>query len=154
MKPARLMLILSALVLMLAACASEATPEAGAPAADPEVLTLVDGETEKAYTREALEALPQTPATFLDVEYVGVAIGDLLADAGVDPEGMRALKAIAIDGYTVNYEPALFLREDVILAYAQADGPLTADDGNFRMVLPGEEGNMNARMVMTLEAVR
>lgn len=156
MKPFRLMLVLAAVLLVLTACGGEATPEAAAPAdADgAAILTVKDGDTEQTYTREALEALPQTPASFLDVDYVGVKITDLLEDAGVDTEGMRALKATASDRYTMNYEPALFMREDVILAYAQADGPLTADDGDFRMVLPGEEGNMNVRMVVTLEAVR
>ncbi len=162
MKTARLMLILAALILALTACGGEATPEAaapadapaGAPASDAAILTVKDGDTEQTYTREALEALPQTPASFGGVDYVGVKIADLLENAGFDPEGMRALKAVASDRYSRNYEPALFLRDDVILAYAQADGPLTADDGDFRMVLPGEEGNMNVRMVVTLEAVR
>lgn len=160
MKPVRLLITFMVLVLALTACGGETTPEAAAPAdtsdaaAEAAPLTVQDGDTEKTYTREALEALPQTPASFGGVDYVGVKIADLLADADIDSEGMRALKAVASDRYSINYEPALFLREDVILAYAQADGPLTADDGEFRMVLPGEEGNMNVRMVVRLEAVR
>jgi len=77
----------------------------------------------------------------------------LLTDAGIDAQSLKALKAIASDGYSVNYEPALFLREDVILAYAKADGPLDGDDGAFRMVLPGEEGKLNVRMIVEIQAV-
>jgi hypothetical protein len=35
----------------------------------------------------------------------------------------------------------MFEHKAVILAYVQADGALSDDDGNFRMVLPGEECN-------------
>ena len=53
----------------------------------------------------------------------------------------------------LNYEPALFLRQDVLLAYAQAAGPLTADDGLLRLVIPDAEGKLNVRMLTKIEAV-
>jgi hypothetical protein len=40
----------------------------------------------------------------------------------------------------------------MILAYAQADGPLSEEDGAFRVVLPGAEGKQNPRMVVEIQA--
>jgi len=131
------------LALLLAAC--------GGSESEAATTTLTIGE--KTYTVDDLKAIPQTESTFNDVTYVGVVLSDLLADAGIDASGMTAVKAIASDGYSMNYEPALFMRPDVILAYAQVDGPLTADDGTFRMVLPGEEGKLNVRLVAELQVV-
>ena len=135
------------LVLLLAACASGGSEESSVAT----TTTLTVGE--KTYTVDNLKALPQTEATFNDVTYVGVLLSDLLADAGIDASGLTAVKAVATDGYSMNYEPALFMRPDVILAYAQVDGPLSADDGTFRMVLPGEEGKLNVRQVAELQTV-
>ena len=143
MKKSMFLMIL--LALLLAACGGSSS-ESGA-----ENTTLTVGE--KTYTVDDLKALPPTEAVFNDVTYVGVVLSDLLADAGVDASGLTAVKAIASDGYSMNYEPALFTRSDVILAYAQADGPLTDDDGTFRMVLPGEEGKLNVRQLVEIQAV-
>ena len=79
--------------------------------------------------------------------------GDLLRDAGFDPAALKAVKAVASDGYSVNYDPALFQRADVLVAYAQTDGPLPADDGMVRMVIPDAEGKLNVRMLTKIEAV-
>jgi len=116
-------------------------------------LTLGDGSFQKQYTINDLKVLPQAQTIFDGITYVGVSPAVLLTDAGIDAQSLKALKAIASDGYSVNYEPALFLREDVILAYAKADGPLDGDDGAFRMVLPGEEGKLNVRMIVEIQAV-
>ena len=117
------------------------------------ILTVVKGEENKQYTVEDLQTLPQVESTFSDINYVGVPLSALLTDAGVDAQGLKAVKAVASDGYSVNCEPALILRDDVILAYAQADGPLASDDGTFRMVLPGEEGKLNVRMIVEIQAI-
>ena len=150
MKRTYLLIILLVIVVLASACAQET------PATEEAVrsLTVSDAENQQTLSLEAIQALPQTTATFQDVDYVGVTLPTLLEDAGVSLDDVTAIKAVASDGYSVNYEPALYTRDDVILAYAQADGPLTADDGTLRMVVPGEEGRMNVRMVVEIEVVR
>ena len=132
---------------VLAACIS------GSEGTTENILTIGEGDNQKQYTIEDLKALPQAEAVFIDTGYVGVSLAALLTDAGYAAQSLTAVKAIASDGYSVNYEPALFLREDVLVAYAQADGPLAEDDGAFRMVLPGEEGKLNLRMLVEIEVV-
>lgn len=133
--------------LLLAACGGSAQNSAAE-----DVLTVGDGSAQKVYTLDALQTLPQTQSEFNGVAYTGVKLATLLEDAGMDVNSLASITAIASDGYSVVYEPAMFLRDDVILAYAQANGPLSADDGAFRMVLPGEEGKLNVRMVVELKA--
>jgi hypothetical protein len=94
-----------------------------------------------------------TEATFNEVTYQGVQLKELLEEAGFTPEDLSAVKATATDGYSVNYDSTLFLRKDVIVAYATKDGTLSEDDGTFRMVLPGEEGKLNIRFLEELKAM-
>ncbi len=152
--------ILSLVVLfsLLAACG--ATPEANNTPADNAADTAADtasGPTllvaGESYSVADLEAMPQTEATFKDVTYVGVSVSELLSAAGYDLASLKAVKAVATDGYTVNYEPGQLTADNVIVSYAQADGPLTADDGDFRMVLPDGEGSSNLRMMAELQVV-
>jgi len=138
------------LVLVLAVSACGAGGEA-APQGAQDSLVVTDGTREKTYTVAELEELPVSESSFNEVGYVGVSLPTLLADAGFDPGTLRAVKAVAADGYGVNYDPALVQRSDVLVAYATAQGPLSADDGVFRMVLPGEEGKLNVRMLVRLE---
>jgi DMSO/TMAO reductase YedYZ molybdopterin-dependent catalytic subunit len=130
---------------MLTACGSDEDASLEGSA----VLTV----GEKSYSVADLESLPQTEAIFNEMAYVGVSLSDLLADAGLDLSSLQAVKVIAADGYNQNYEPDLFSRPDVIVAYALADGPMTADDGAFRMVLPGEEGRLNVRHLVEIQGV-
>ena len=116
-------------------------------------LTVGDGSNQKVYTVEDLKAFPVSEADFNNVTYVGVPLSVLLQDAGIDAANLKAVKAVAFDGYSVNYEPELYLREDVLVAYAQLDGTLSEDDGIFRMVLPGEEGKLNIRFLVEIKAV-
>jgi hypothetical protein len=46
------------------------------------------------------------------------------------------------------------LVDEVIVAYARADGDLSAEDGSFRMVLPGAEGKLNVRMLVELQGIK
>ena len=78
----------------------------------------------------------------------------LLTDAGFDPQALKAVKAVAVDGFTVNYGPELFLLDDTLLGYGSTDGPLTAEDGTFRMVLPEQEGKLNIRMLVKVQVVQ
>jgi hypothetical protein len=141
---------LTLLVFLLAACT--APPPAAAPAAD--VLLITDGTIDKSYTADDLKSLASAESAFNGVTYQGVPLTTLLEDAGFDPQTAKAVKAIASDGFIVNYGPDLFLLENTLVAYAQADGPLSADDGTFRMVLPDQEGKLNVRLLTTLQVVQ
>jgi len=140
-------------ILVLAACAPAAEQSASAPAEA--VLLVTAGERQQSFSAEDLQALPPVEATFNAVTYKGVTVSALLEAVGVAPDGIKALKAVAADGYSVNYDPAQVLKENVLVAYALADGsPLGADDGNFRMVLPDEEGKLNVRMLAELQIIQ
>lgn len=143
-------LIVTILMLsfILSGCAGEGV--------DPPVVTVLkvgDGATDKMYTIEDLQALPQQTTSFNDVMYIGVSLAVLLEDAGFTPGDLKTVKVIAADGYSVNYDTNQFLGEEVIVAYAQDNGPLGEDDGTLRMVLPGEEGKLNLRMLAEIKVV-
>lgn len=151
MKHSLLILIaVAVLALSLAACGS---PEQAATA-DGSVLVVTDGNVEKRYTVEDLKALSAAEATFREVTYIGVPLTVLLTDAGFDPHASKAVKAVAVDGFTVNYGPELFLLGNTLVAYGSIDGALTAEDGTFRMVLPDQEGKLNTRMLAKLQVVQ
>ena len=133
--------------LALAAC----TPKAQEPATN--VLKVSDGTVEKTYTADDLKALGEVQSTFKGVTYVGVTLTALLADAGIDSASLTAVKAVASDGFTVNYDSSLYAREDTIVAYARVNAPLGEDEGTFRMVLPDQEGKMNPRQLAEIVAI-
>lgn len=137
------------LALILTACA----PKTAAPSNGEPILIVSGGDLSVQYTAADLEALGQVEATFQDVTYLGVPLFVLLEDAGFDPNGLRAVKVIALDGYTVNYEPDLFLLPDTLVAYARLDGPLADNELPFRMVLPAAEGKMNVRQLSEVQAI-
>ena len=144
--------VLVLLVAMLSACASPASTNT-ASTADASLIVSA-GDTSKAYTPADLEALPSTQSIFNDVTYVGVSVSTLLQDAGINLDEVKAVKAVAADGYSVNYDVSQVFAPEVIVAYAQAGGALTADDGAFRMVLPGAEGKLNVRMLTELQVIK
>jgi DMSO/TMAO reductase YedYZ molybdopterin-dependent catalytic subunit len=117
---------------------------------DPQMLLVGDGSKEKTYSVGELKELPASEAVYNGVSYIGVPLAALLTHAGFDPQAIQVVNVEALDGYSVNYDSDLFMREDVLVAYAQIDGDLTADDGTFRMVLPGEEGKLNLRMMVQI----
>jgi hypothetical protein len=135
------------LALILTACSSGGTTSEDVG----DVLRVTDGTTEKSFSVADLEKLPVTESTFGEVNYVGVTLSTLIEEAGFSVGDLKAVKATATDGYSVNYDSGLFTREDVIVAYATSDGALADDDGVFRMVLPGEEGKLNIRMLVELK---
>jgi hypothetical protein len=144
--------VLAAILIfgILAACGSNQADNGGVEDASQTPVVVVGGQS---YTPADLETMPQTEATFNDVTYVGVQVSELLAAAGYDLASVTAIKAVASDGYTVNYEPGQLMAENIIVAYAQVDGALTADDGDFRMVIPDGEGNLNLRMLVELQVI-
>lgn len=143
----RFLLLSLALMVALAACA----PAAQTPAAD--ALKVSNGTLEKTYTNADLKALGEAQATINGITYLGVPLTVLLADAGIDPAALSAVKAVAADGFSANYDAALYNLPDTIVAYAQADGPLSAEDGPFRMVLPKEGGKLNPRQLTEIIAI-
>ncbi|MGD2155918.1 MAG: molybdopterin-dependent oxidoreductase [Anaerolineales bacterium] len=144
----RILLLSLVFSLVLVGCNQTNTSANG------DVLKVTDGTKEKIYTISDLEKLEASQATFRDVTYTGVRLSTLLQNAGVDFNSIKAVKAIAVDGFSANYDQALFNKEDTMVAYARADGPLTEDELPFRMVLPGEEGKMNPRQLVEIQVIK
>ena len=138
------------LILSLAACASS-NQSSETPANS---LLISNGDIKKAYTRADLEVLPSIEATFNENIYRGVLVSDLIKDAGFDPQQIKAIKAIASDGFSVNFDPSQFLVEEFSVAYATANGELNSEDGNFRIVFPGAEGKLNPRMLVEIQLIQ
>ncbi len=82
-----------------------------------------------------------------------MTLKSLLQDAGFDPAKLSAVKAVASDGFTANYDVSQFNADTTLVAYARADGPLTSDEGTFRMVLPDQGGKLNPRMLVEIDAI-
>jgi hypothetical protein len=137
--------------LVLAFVVSACAPKASSTPADTLLVSM--GEVERSYTLADLQALGNAQETFKDVTYIGVPLTILLVDVGFDPASLSAVKVVASDGYTVNYDPALFNLPDTMLAYARLDSPLTDTEAPFTMVLPEQEGKMNARMIVKIIAL-
>lgn len=131
--------------LLIASCSS-----APSDVSQPTELKLTGSETDVVYSRLELEEFESYEAEFEGVVYQGVVLSVLLENAGINPDEIKKVTAVATDGYQVTYNPDIVNRPDVIVAYATAEGDLTADDGTFRMVLPGEPGNQNVRMLAEL----
>jgi DMSO/TMAO reductase YedYZ molybdopterin-dependent catalytic subunit len=143
----RLLLLVMVFALALTACAPKTQDVAA------NVLKVTDGTLSKTYTADQLKALGGVQATIQGVTYVGVPLTVLLQDAGINSTKLTAVKAVAIDGFTANYDSTLFSREDTIVAYARVDGPLGEEDAPFRMVLPDEGGKMNPRQLTEIVAI-
>ena len=146
----RSLLILLVTALLVAACAAPTS----APVSSTEGSLLVSsGSTEKTYSVEDLKAMEPVQATFRDVTYVGVPLASLLQDAGFDPTTVQAVKAVAVDGFSANYDPALVNKSDTLIAYARADASLAEDEAPFVMVLPDQEGKLNVRQVTQIQVI-
>ena len=137
--------ILGMAALLLGACATGNT-EGNIV----ESLIVTDGVDEHTYSVNDLEKLGALEEEFMGETYLGVSLQDLLMEAGFEIDSIKSVKAVASDGFSVLYDSPLFTREDVLIAYALSGGPLSMDDGTFRMVLPGEEGKLNLRFLVQL----
>lgn len=137
-------------IIILAACASS-NQDVGASDNN---LVISGSDIRKSYSRADLEALPSVQAVFNDVIYLGVPVADLMKDAGFNPQQVKAVKAVASDGFTVNYDSSQFLSEGFTVAYATVGGELSSDDGTFRIVFPGAEGKLNPRMLVELQIIQ
>lgn len=149
MKRTQFVSLVLVFVALLAACAPAAPAASEGP-----VLKVTDGTVAKTYTVAQLQALGAVQASDKGVTYVGVPLAALLRDAGIDPAAIRAVKAVASDGFTANYTADIFLAETTLVAYARADGPLTEEEGTFRMVVPDAGGKLNPRMLVEIQVVR
>ncbi|RPI82216.1 MAG: hypothetical protein EHM41_18885 [Chloroflexi bacterium] len=152
MKHLKIIILIILAAVFLTACGSGSQTAVQGSGSTPELL-VSSGDNSKSYTRADLEALSASQASFNGVDYQGVTVSALLEAAGFDSAQMKALKAVASDGFTVNYDPSQVLGDDIIIAYATVDGELTEEDGSFRMVLPGAEGKLNVRMLVELQVV-
>jgi len=142
------------IVMLLSACVPAAAQVTQVPEAGAALLVTV-GDNQHSFSLEDLQALTTTEASFKDVVYKGVTISTLLEVAGVSLDGIKAIKAVASDGFSVNYDTTQILKDNVIVAFELADGStLSADDGNYRMVLPDEEGKLNIRMLAELQIIQ
>lgn len=146
----RLLILISALALASAgACSSN---DGGSTATE---LIVSGGEASETYSSDDLDALGAVESEFNGTAYAGVPVDALLEDAGFDTESVRAVKAVASDGFTANYDPAELFGEGIIVAYALADGSdMSGEDGSFRMVLPDAEGRLNVRMLIELQVTQ
>ena len=147
MKKSSLFISIILLSLLLAGCAGPS------PAVDSAELKVGDGTTQKSYTSEDLKGLAAEQASFNDITYLGVPLSLLIQDAGFDPAKIKAVKAVASDGFSANYDASLFQKADTLVGYAQADGPLSAEDGSFRMVIPDQEGKLNVRQLVEIQII-
>jgi len=143
----RFLFVILVLALDLAACA----PKQATPSGD--VLKVTNGALEKTFTVDDLKALGSAQASDKGVVYIGVPLKVLLQDAGTDPTILAAVKAVASDGFSANYDPSIFMADDVLVAYARADEPLGDDEGTFRMVVPDQGGKLNPRMLVEIVAI-
>jgi len=137
--------IFGLVVLLLSACAAGNIEKTAI-----ENLVVTDGVNEAIYSVDELKKIREVEKDFLDETYLGVPLPDLLVAAGFEVDNVITVKAVAADGYSVIYDSTIFTREDVLIAYAVLDGPLSKEDGTFRMVLPGEEGKLNLRILIEL----
>ncbi len=145
------LLVLVLLSLLVSACGFGA---ASAAQKAPVALQVTDGAIAKSYTAADLQKLPVSVSSFNGVSYEGVALPVLLQDAGFDPQLLKAVKATATDGFSANYDPSMFQRQDVLVAYATSTGALAKEDGSLRMVLPDQPGKVNVRMLAELKVVK
>ncbi|MBN2472938.1 MAG: molybdopterin-dependent oxidoreductase [Anaerolineae bacterium] len=148
------------LAIGLASPAAETSTSAEEPAAAVDesavqaALTVTDGETQHSLSLEDLQALTVTEAELNGDTYQGATLPAILEAAGVDVAGVTAIKSVASDGFASPYDAETLSREDVILAYGKAGGALDDEEAPFRMIVPGAENRMQARMVVELQVER
>jgi DMSO/TMAO reductase YedYZ molybdopterin-dependent catalytic subunit len=125
----------------------------------------VHGEVERPYTLrwDELMALPQAEVTAdihcvtrwskLDTTWTGVRVRDLLARAGVKPEGTHVM-AHSDGGYTTNIPVEALMDDDVLVAHTYAGQPLEHDHGApLRLLVPKRYFWKSAKFLRRLEVM-
>lgn len=148
----RTTLVLILIGLLIAACSGAGNASVKSPGNS--ALLITAGDKQVQFTLEDLQSMEDVQASFLDVDYRGVLLSTVLKAAGVDPLTVKAVKAIAADGFSANYDPTLVNKEDTLVAFARLDGPLADDEGPLRMVLPGQEGKLNVRQLVEIQVIQ
>ncbi len=144
------------IMILLAGCAAGGAGD-DAPVADGTL--LVSGPAVGvSYTVADLEAMPAQEALFSTefsdpVTYVGVSLPSLLEAAGIDLTTVKIVKVVASDGYTRNFDAANILLPEATIAYERVDGPMDAEDGTFRLIIPGTEGEFNVKLVVEIQVI-
>lgn len=148
----RVTLVIILIGLLIAACSGAGN--APVKSSGNSALLVTAGDKQVQFTLEDLQSMEDVQASFLDVDYRGVLLSTVLKAAGVDPLTVKAVKAIALDGFSANYDPTLVNKEDTLVAFARLDGPLADDEGPLRMVLPGQEGKLNVRQLVEIQVIQ
>jgi len=120
-------------------------------------------ERERRWTWEEFQSLPRvevrndihcvTRWSKLDNLWQGVAVQEVLREAGVRPEARFAI-AHAEQGFTANLPIAELLKDDVLLALRHGGEDLTPEHGwPLRLVVPGRYFWKSAKWIRGLELV-
>lgn len=149
MKRASLLILFFA--LLIAACAGSGGDSSSTQGNA--ALLITGNDTQTRYTVKDLQSMETAQASFLEVAYNGVPLATVLREAGFDPQAVKAVKVIAADGFSANYDPELVNKADTLVAFARAEGPLVEDEGLLRMVLPDQEGKLNVRQVVEIQVI-
>lgn len=116
-----------------------------------ESFLVTDGLTvDKTFTARALRDLGEQQVEHEGVTYIGATLFDVLVNAGIDPLTVTAVEAITANSTNAEYTSQLLLSPETLVAYERADGPLAEDEGPFRMVLPGQEEELNVRQLIEI----
>ncbi len=118
-------------------------------------VTSVEGTTAN-YTYDQLLTMPETTADadlycygalVTSGNWGGVSLSYLLQQAGADPSKASSINFLASDGYQVAIPTEMAMRQDVIVAYEKDGSPLSE---GFRLVVPGENGNIWIAMITSI----
>jgi DMSO/TMAO reductase YedYZ molybdopterin-dependent catalytic subunit len=84
-------------------------------------------------------------------KWTGISVAGLLREAGVKPEAAYFITTAA-DGYHESIPVAEAMREEVMLAYALNDKPITFKHGfPLRLLYPGHYGMKSTKWIETIE---
>ena len=92
----------------------------------------------RTWTQAELAAMPASTVEYHGQQYTGVPLAALVPALGLGVDA--PLTATAADGYAQTLAPEVLGRSDALLAYAVDGGPLPADAGPLRLVVPGAKG--------------
>jgi len=143
-------------VVILAGCASPAPTEQGASSGWSVTVSSAAGS--KQFTVADLKALPQTEVEFLSKEtgttnkYKGALLREVLKAAGGDLAAVQSVDVEAEDAFFATFSRELALGDNAVLVVEMDGGPLPAEMGTARMVVPGETTKFQVKFVKRITA--